>query len=68
MIDQVLIQVVKHMVKVVKMLMDIYWKLYLKQNKISRDLYLSASGDVKSTIIQSEASSNILSLFNEWNK
>ncbi len=32
------------------------------------DGYLSASGDVKRTIIQSETSSNTFSLFNELNK
>ncbi len=41
-------------------------KYIQKQNQII--LYLSASGDVKSTIIQSDASSNVFSLFNELNK
>lgn len=33
-----------------------------------RESYLSASGEVKSTMMQSEASSKIVSLFNELNK
>jgi hypothetical protein len=43
-------------------------KYFFYKKRIPKLIYLSASGDVKSTTIQSEASSKILSLFNELNK